>query len=110
SAPMPGLVLAIEEPEVYQHPTKQRHFASVLTALSSGALPGVAATTQVIFASHSPLFVSTDRFDEIRLCRRTLVEDQQFKECRLSVATLDQIAKELETGWNRAPGSFTAES
>lgn len=32
----PDLILAIEEPELYQHPTKQRHFARVLDALSSG--------------------------------------------------------------------------
>src|SRR3546814_9535851 len=29
-AQAPTLILAIEEPELYQHPTKQRHFADVL--------------------------------------------------------------------------------
>ena len=70
---LPGLILAIEEPELYQHPTKQRHFAKVLYDLSAGALPGVAARTQVMFASHSSLFVSAERFDEIRLARRRAV-------------------------------------
>jgi putative ATP-dependent endonuclease of OLD family len=74
-AHLPGLILAIEEPELYQHPTKQRHFARVLSELSSGVLPGVAARTQVLFASHSPLFVSLDRFDEIKLARRVRIED-----------------------------------
>ncbi|NEU12970.1 ATP-binding protein, partial [Methylobacterium sp. BTF04] len=67
---LPGLILAIEEPELYQHPTKQRHFSKVLTQISGGTLPGVATQTQVIFASHSSLFVSMDRFEEIRLARR----------------------------------------
>ena len=40
-AQAPTLILAIEEPELYQHPTKQRHFAEVLRGLSSGTLPGV---------------------------------------------------------------------
>lgn len=106
---MPGLILAIEEPELYQHPTKQRHFASVLSRLSSGALPGVATNTQIIFASHSPLFVSTDRFDEIRLARRELIEGQEFKECRVSLATLEQIARRLEIIWDRPVGTFNAE-
>lgn len=107
---MPGLILAVEEPELYQHPTKQRHFASVLTRLSNGALPGVATNTQVIFASHSPLFISTDRFDEIRLARRKLCEGQDFKECHLSSASLDQIARRLETIHAVPEGSFSGES
>lgn len=37
-AQAPTLILAIEEPELYQHPTKQRHFAEVLRGLSSGTL------------------------------------------------------------------------
>lgn len=107
---MPGLILAVEEPELYQHPTKQRHFASVLTRLSSGTLPGVATNTQVIFASHSPLFISTDRFDEIRLARRRLVAGQDFKECHLSSASLDQIARRLETIHAVPDGNFNGES
>lgn len=106
---MPGLILAIEEPEVYQHPTKQRHFASVLSNLSSGALPGVATDMQVVFASHSPLFVSTDRFDEIRLARRALAEGQEFKECKCATATLQQVADRLEQIWVKPAGTYTAE-
>jgi predicted ATP-dependent endonuclease of OLD family len=103
---MPGLILAIEEPEVYQHPTKQRHFASVLYNLSRGELPGVAADMQVVFASHSPLFVSTDRFDEIRLARRVLTDGQEFKECKCATATLEAVARRLEQIWAKEEGTF----
>ncbi len=58
---LPNLVLAIEEPELYQHPSRQRHLASVLLNLAEGALPGVAKNTQVIYTTHSPLFVGLDR-------------------------------------------------
>ena len=58
---LPSLVLAIEEPELYQHPSRQRHLASVLLNLAKGAIPGVAENTQVIYATHSPLFVGLDR-------------------------------------------------
>ncbi len=92
---MPGLILAIEEPELYQHPTKQRHFSKVLSQLSDGSLPGVARETQVLFASHSSLFISTDRFDEVRLARRKAL-DPEHKECRIVQSTLAQIARVLE--------------
>lgn len=106
---MPGLILAIEEPELYQHPTKQRHFSKVLSQLSDGSLPGVARETQVLFASHSSLFISTDRFEEVRLARRQAL-DPEHKECRIVQSTLAQIARDLETAWERDPGTFTATS
>lgn len=110
SAPfvLPGLILAIEEPELYQHPTKQRHFSKVLLRLTDGSLPGVAAQTQIMFASHSPLFVSPDRFDEIRLARRHFLGAGADKECRLTHSTLEAVAARLETAHQRPKGSFSA--
>ncbi|PHR18380.1 MAG: ATP-dependent endonuclease [Sphingopyxis sp.] len=69
------LILAIEEPELYQHPTKQRHFSRILSELASGGLAGVIGSNQVLVCSHSPLFISMDRFADIRLARRALNED-----------------------------------
>ena len=106
---MPGLILAIEEPELYQHPTKQRHFAKVLGEISSGGLPGVARQIQVVFATHSSLFVSMDRFDEVRLARRHQVPGGGHKECRLTYSTLQAVAQRLEHAHDRAPGSFSAD-
>lgn len=65
-----SLILAIEEPELYQHPTKQRHLARVLSEISAGKIPGVMSQTQIMICSHSPHFISTERFHEIRLGRR----------------------------------------
>lgn len=106
---LPGLILAIEEPELYQHPTKQRHFSKVLTKLSNGGLPGVATATQVIFASHSSLFVSMDRFDEVRLARREPSESGG-SECKLFASNLAAVARRLEAAYNKTQGSFTAET
>jgi predicted ATP-dependent endonuclease of OLD family len=105
---IPGLILAIEEPELYQHPTKQRHFAKVLTQLSDGSLPGVATNLQVVFASHSPYFVSTDRFDEVRLARRHTAPDAPHKECKLRESSLDKVCKSLESAHAKPAGTFTA--
>lgn len=65
-----SLILAIEEPELYQHPTKQRHISRVLAEISAGTIPGVMSQTQIILCSHSPYFLSTERFSDVRLARR----------------------------------------
>lgn len=107
-APAPNLILAIEEPELYQHPTKQRHFAEVLRSLSGGALPGVEGATQVAFACHSPMFVSLGRANEVRLVRRTDCEDTHFKQCELKALDLAEVARSLESGWGHPEGTFSA--
>lgn len=107
---MPGLILAIEEPELYQHPTKQRHFARVLSELSSGHIPGVATSTQVIFASHSSLFVSVDRFEQIRIARRANSQNPDMKTCSVRSAVLESIVRKLEEIHSQPVGAFTSES
>jgi putative ATP-dependent endonuclease of OLD family len=66
----PDLLLAIEEPELYQHPNRQRFIANVLSNLAGVNLGGSIGTTQVVFATHSPLMVSIDNFDRVRLIRK----------------------------------------
>lgn len=107
---VPNLILAIEEPELYQHPTKQRHFAEVLRGLSSGSLPGQEGPTQVIFASHSPMFVSLSKADEIRLARRVPFDGGDFKQCELRSLDLGAVAEKLGLAWGKPAGTFTAET
>lgn len=109
-AQAPTLILAIEEPELYQHPTKQRHFAEVLRGLSSGTLPGVQGHTQIIFGSHSPMFISMGKADEIRLTRRSACDDSAFKQCSLQALDLDIVAQKLERGWDKPAGSYSAQT
>lgn len=61
----PTLILAIEEPELYQHPPQARHLSDVLSQLASEA-------AQVIVCSHSPYFVSGYLFEDVRMVRRDL--------------------------------------
>jgi putative ATP-dependent endonuclease of OLD family len=109
-AQAPTLILAIEEPELYQHPTKQRHFAEVLRGLSSGTLPGVQGHTQIIFGSHSPMFISMGKADEIRLTRRSACADSAFKQCSLQALDLGIVAQKLERGWDKPAGSYSAQT
>lgn len=59
----PTLILACEEPELYQHPPQARHLADVLKRLSSD-------NTQIIVSTHNPLFVSGAGFEDVRMIRK----------------------------------------
>ena len=86
-----SMFLAIEEPELFQHPTQARAFASVLSALARDA----SQRTQVAYATHSPYFVSPEYFDEVR--RVSSVEGAGgFAESAISRATIAQIQSRLE--------------
>lgn len=58
----PTMILACEEPELYQHPPQARHLADVFLQLAQG-------NNQVLVTTHSPLFVSGDGFENVRLVR-----------------------------------------
>lgn len=58
----PTLILAIEEPELYQHPPQARYLAELLHDLASD-------NSQIIVCSHSPLFIPGDDFETVRVVR-----------------------------------------
>lgn len=60
----PTLILAIEEPELYQHPPQARYLAEVLHDLSLDE-------AQIVVCSHSPLFIPGDDFETVRVVRET---------------------------------------
>ena len=107
---LPNLVLAIEEPELYQHPSRQRHLASVLLKLATGAIPGVAENTQVIYTTHSPLFVGLDRFDQIRVLQKITSANGKPKTTSLRRAEMAKVADELWHAGNRQGEKYTAET
>lgn len=58
----PTLIMAIEEPELYQHPPQARYLSEVLQELSKDQ-------SQIILCSHSPHFIPGDDFHNVRLVR-----------------------------------------
>ena len=110
SEDVPSLVLAIEEPELYQHPSRQRHMASVLFDLAMGSIPGVANQTQVIYTTHAPLFVGLDRIDQIRLLRKGGHQPPQPPVTTVHATSLKRVAKELSSISNRKGVSYTADT
>ncbi|MDN3552031.1 ATP-dependent endonuclease [Halomonas almeriensis] len=60
----PTLIMAIEEPELYQHPPQARYLSEVLQELSIDQ-------SQIILCSHSPHFIPGDDFYTVRLVRES---------------------------------------
>ncbi|SIN89489.1 ATP-dependent endonuclease [Salinivibrio sp. ES.052] len=58
----PTLIMAIEEPELYQHPPQARYLSEVLQELAND-------NSQIIVCSHSPYFIPSDDFHAVRMVR-----------------------------------------
>ncbi|MPV64373.1 ATP-dependent nuclease [Burkholderia sp. BE17] len=61
------ICLAIEEPELYQHPIQAQTFGKVLRALSEDTSKRI----QVTYATHSPYFLEARHFDQVRRLTRS---------------------------------------
>jgi len=106
---LPNLILGIEEPELYQHPSRQRHLARVLLQLATGGIKGVAQSTQIIYTTHSPLLVDLQRFHQIRLLRKEEVEDGKPKQTKVFQTTIEQVTRVIEKADGVAEGSYLTE-
>ena len=62
-----ALMLAIEEPELHQHPLQARSLAGALEELAGGDGTHL---IQVAYSTHSPFFTRPALFADLRLCRR----------------------------------------
>lgn len=60
------ILLAVEEPELFQHPTQAKAFATVLRKLAEDPDAGI----QVSYATHSPYFIEPTYFDQVRRVER----------------------------------------
>lgn len=64
------ICLAIEEPELFQHPIQAQAFAKVLRSLAED----VDKRIQVTYATHSPYFLEPRHFDQVRRLTRSADE------------------------------------
>jgi putative ATP-dependent endonuclease of OLD family len=91
----PTLFLAIEEPELYQHPPRAMHFARTLRDLTSAD----AGSVQVCYATHSPYFVSPSDFGAVRICRRDPHPDgESSAPTKLTAADVQRVEQLLPAG------------
>lgn len=92
------LILAVEEPELYMHPTAQRTIRKVMRSIANGG-------DQVLFSAHSPLLVDVAFFDEIVRFEsaRPSANTGVHSERRFQLALRDLIS-DLERRWPRLKG------
>jgi putative ATP-dependent endonuclease of the OLD family len=101
SSNKPTLFLAIEEPELYQHPPRARHFFRTLATIADSMV------VQVCYATHSPYFVSPERFDSLRIFRR---EDgaENSRDASVTAASLAIVTNKLPNTETADPRTYLA--
>lgn len=86
------ICLAIEEPELFQHPVQARAFASVLRRLAEDSGQKV----QVTYATHSPCFIEPTHFDQIRRVSRGAPDGSGERSVNISSVTLQAVIENLD--------------
>lgn len=85
--------IAIEEPELFQHPLQAKAFASILRKLAEDHNQQI----QIVYATHSPYFVEARRFNQIR--RLNLTTNGSVE---LNKATVDEVVRDLSGFMNES--------
>lgn len=83
------ICLAIEEPELFQHPVQAQAFAKVLRSLAED----VSKRIQVTYATHSPYFIEARHFDQVRRLTRSR---QHTPVVTVHLATIDNVKAKLQ--------------
>lgn len=89
SPSLPTLFLALEEPELYQHPLQARHFAATLAALAEESDGSV----QIAYATHSEHFVDPGHYQRLRRFQRRV--GRRWPEAEVTEATVGRVAGRL---------------
>jgi len=106
----PDLILAIEEPELYLHPSRCRYLAGLLFQLAARPGFGFGTSNQILYSTHSPYFLDLHRFDQIRIVRKGPSPDSIVPQSIVTQFTLEQAAQELAKACNGEPANFTRET
>jgi putative ATP-dependent endonuclease of the OLD family len=92
----PKLLLAIEEPELYQHPPQCKHMSNILQDMGNGN-----SNTQIVLTTHSPFFVSYPKYPQIRMVRKHRKDEAS----RTTSATYEKLKETLENAVEETQGS-----
>ncbi|MBN1690957.1 MAG: ATP-dependent endonuclease [Dehalococcoidia bacterium] len=106
----PDLILSIEEPELYLHPSRCRYMRDVLYQLAEKSGKGINAKNQIIYTTHSPFLLNLDRFETIRLIRKKASEKCHVPHSIVTSYSFSQMAVELAKICDAKPGDFTGDS
>jgi putative ATP-dependent endonuclease of the OLD family len=106
----PDLILAIEEPELYQHPQRCRYLLGLLGELAETPGRGLGARNQVLYTTHSSYFVSLDRFSNIRRVLKSTGTPEEPGTTTLASFRLATAAQQMAAITDGKPEEFTADS
>lgn len=106
----PALIIAIEEPELYQHPLRARHLSRILLEMSSQSTLGPGGRNQILYTTHSPYFVDLGRFDQLRIVRKVRESHDEPPCTSASCFTLKAASEEIARLAGKPSDSYTAES
>jgi len=105
-----NLIIGIEEPELYQHPNRQRHLSEIFFNLAQGEIKGVAESTQIMYTTHSPLFVDIKRFDKVRALRKIHIDKDLPKQTKVIHTNFDDIARIIEKADGRPENTYSGKT
>ena len=106
----PDLILAIEEPELYLHPSRCRYLHNLLLQLSEKPGIGLGASNQIIYTSHSPYFIDLHHFDQIRMVRKIPSSDSLAPQSVVARFSLEHAKEKIAKVCNVDPDVFTRDS
>lgn len=106
----PDLILAIEEPELYLHPSRCRYLHNLLLQLSEKNEIGLGASNQIIYTSHSPYFIDLHYFDQIRMVRKMPSPGSLAPQSVITRFSLKQAKEKIAKVCNANPADFTRDS
>ncbi|MEM5491798.1 AAA family ATPase [Hoeflea sp. AS16] len=95
------IVLLIEEPEIYQHPHKQKLISDAFRKVCHSYSKSTGIRFQVVFATHSEKFVDIENFHTARIIRRQTVEDDVVH--NISAMTIGECSRYFAELLQRAP-------
>ena len=101
----PNLILLIEEPELYLHPSRSRYLSQLFLDLIKPP-----HNVQIIYATHSPFFIDLQRFDQIRLVRKIKEPEITAAFSDIAKFSLREASQELARISGKNPLEFTRES
>jgi hypothetical protein len=108
--PIPDVILAIEEPELYLHPGRSRYLFKILAELAVRTGDPALPRMQVMYVTHSAHFVAVERFDQMRMCRKIRTLPGEPKASSYSSFSRLQAAQRLAQIYRRDASSFTGQS
>jgi hypothetical protein len=69
-APLSDIIILIEEPEIYQHPIKQRQIYEAFRNIAARFDESTGIRIQIIYTTHSEKLIKLEQFDSVRIVRK----------------------------------------